>query len=143
MSDLLFTAFHVFHIVHAFYPLSDGLDTKTLCQVDFIPLGIDILKVGPMYPFDSILTPIFNSVAQNLVESGAIRKMVKRNLPLLEQHCNDQTGSGPDPVDFDLVWVFFRILLGGGVSSFLVVALEKAANSRSKVKPSAFQKLRA
>ena len=91
-----------------------------------IPVDVGKLQIGPMYPKDSILAPIFDKLMKTLSESGVLSKMEERWLPkLTDEVCGDLEGAPPEPIDFFTVKSLFLILISGMAISVAVASYEK------------------
>ena len=60
-----------------------------------------------------------------MAESGILVKMLDKHNLRLGGFCAELEGTGPDPIDFDVVKIVFIIFAGGVVLSIVTSLLEK------------------
>ena len=78
-----------------------------------------------MFPKNSVLMELFRHLAMKLEERGTQGKLITRYSSQFNQNCAEAKDASPDPIDFELSWIVFLVLVAGMILAILVAIVEK------------------
>ena len=100
------------------------LDNLSYCDYMTTPLPeseFPLSTIGWLYPYDSILQPIFDKYLLELSESGLLNKIMSTVIEK-KQDCQEKTVI---EVDFQFVNVIFYLLITGVCLALIIFILER------------------
>ena len=101
-----------------------ALGKEAYCEVD-IQIVEDLPRTlsGHMFPYNSMLQPLFDRYMHNLYQDGILNQIEERHAPQFSKQCtNDQNLR---EVNLDYVQILFICLGTGGIMSIAILMIEK------------------